>query len=875
MESLKILFVEDLTSDVELNLREIKKNEIEFVSLVVETKEDYIKALTEFKPDIILSDYSLPKFNGMQALLIKKELTPLIPFILVTGSLNEETAVEIMKADADDYLLKENIRRLVPAMKSAIEKKSNLREKESVLQSLKESEERYRLILENSMDAILLTSQDGSILSANNSACEMFGMTEDELKLAGRNGIVDLKDTRLEKLLAERKEKGKAKGELNFIRKDKSKLSAEVSVSVFIDSKGEQKTSMVIRDITERKLSEATIIRERALFRTLIDNIPDAIYIKDKAGRKTLANPQDLKNMGCSFEEEVLGKTDAEFFSKEDAIKFMSDDNNVFSGKSVLDREESFVDRDGNKKWILTSKLPLYNENGEVVGLLGIGHDITKRKLSEELLRESEERLRSIYENATIGIYRTTPEGKIEMANPALVKMLGFESFEELAQRNLSTTGFELHHPRSDFQSLIKKNGIVEGLESAWYRKDGTIVYVSESARAIYDSANEAIHYDGIVEDITERKIAEDKIKVLTLSVEQNPVAIVITDPEGKIEYVNPKFCSATGYTAEEAMGKNPRILKSGEKSKDEYENLWNTILSGNVWIGEFHNRRKNGELYWEKASISPIVNENGDIAHFVAVKEDITEKKKILEELITAKEKAEKSEKLKSEFLAQMSHEIRSPLNIVMSMANLIKEEYPGTMTKDIQLYFQGIEASGKRIIRTIDLIINASEMQVGTYQPIFKRIDLMNSILVEIQREYQPIADEKSLDFGIDCKVSRAFILADEYSVRQIFTNLIDNAIKFTDAGRVQILIYQTPEEQICACVEDTGIGISPDFMKNLFIPFGQEDHGYTRKFEGNGLGLSVVKRFCDLNNAKISVESTKGEGSKFTVSFQLQGS
>ncbi|KAF0138945.1 MAG: hypothetical protein FD122_3618 [Stygiobacter sp.] len=129
MESLKILFVEDLTSDVELNLREIKKNEIEFVSLVVETKEDYIKALTEFKPDIILSDYSLPKFNGMQALLIKKELTPLIPFILVTGSLNEETAVEIMKADADDYLLKENIRRLVPAMKSAIEKKSNLREK--------------------------------------------------------------------------------------------------------------------------------------------------------------------------------------------------------------------------------------------------------------------------------------------------------------------------------------------------------------------------------------------------------------------------------------------------------------------------------------------------------------------------------------------------------------------------------------------------------------------------------------------------------------------------------------------------------------------------------------------------------------------------
>ena len=871
MEALKILFVEDRPSDVELNIKEIRKNGIEFVPHVVETKEDYIKALTEFKPDIILSDYALPKFDGMQALLIKKELTPLIPFILVTGSLNEETAVEIMKADADDYLLKENIRRLVPAMKSAIEKKANLREKESVLQILKESEERYRLILENSMDAILLTAPDGSILSANNSACEMFGMTEGELKQAGRNGVIDLTDQRLEKLLAEKEEKGKAKGELNFIRKNKSKFPAEVSTSLFIDSKGEKRTSMIISDITERKLSEATIIRERALFRTLIDNIPDAIYIKDKEGRKTLANPEDLRNMGCSFEEEVLGKTDAEFFSNDDAEKFLSDDKNVLSGNSVLDREESFADKDGNKKWILTSKLPLYNEKGEVAGLLGIGHDITTRKLSEEMLRESEERLRSIYENATIGIYRTTPEGKIEMANPALVKMLGFESFEELAQRNLSTDGFELHNPRSKFQSQIKENGVVEGLESAWHRKDGSVIYVRESARVIFDSANNATHYDGIIEDITERKIAEDKIKVLTLSVEQNPVAIVITDPEGKIEYANPKFCSSTGYTAEEAMGKNPRILKSGDKSKEEYENLWSTILSGKVWIGEFHNKRKNGELYWERASISPIVNENGDIAHFVAVKEDITEKKRILEELITAKEKAEKSDELKSEFLAQMSHEIRSPLNIVMSMANLIKEDYPGAMTNETDQYFQGIEVSGKRIIRTIDLIINASEMQVGTYQPIFKRIDLLNGILLEIQKEYQSFADEKCLAFGIDCKVSRAFILADEYSVRQIFTNLIDNAIKFTDTGHVQIQIYQANEEEISVCVEDTGIGISPEFMKNLFTPFGQEDHGYTRKFDGNGLGLTVVKRFCDLNKAKISVESKKGEGSKFTVSFQ----
>jgi signal transduction histidine kinase len=164
---------------------------------------------------------------------------------------------------------------------------------------------------------------------------------------------------------------------------------------------------------------------------------------------------------------------------------------------------------------------------------------------------------------------------------------------------------------------------------------------------------------------------------------------------------------------------------------------------------------------------------------------------------------------------------------------------------------------------------------MQVGTYQPIFKRIDLMNGILMELIKEYQPYSDEKGLAFSIDCKVPRVFILADEYSVRQIFTNLIDNAVKFTNAGYVQVHIYQPTDELISICVEDTGIGITPEFMKNLFVPFAQEDHGYTRKFEGNGLGLTVVKKFCELNKATISVESKKGEGSKFTVSFQTHGS
>jgi PAS domain S-box-containing protein len=206
--------------------------------------------------------------------------------------------------------------------------------------------------------------------------------------------------------------------------------------------------------------------------------------------------------------------------------------------------------------------------------------------------------------------------------------------------------------------------------------------------------------------DITERRKSEKKLKLLSRAMEQSPVTVVITDKKGNIRYTNPKFTEITGYTQDEVLGQNPRILQSGKQSSEFYNELWETILSGNDWHGEFQNRKKNGDHYWESAVISPIVNDSGDIDYFVAVKEDITEKKQMIADLINAKEKAEESDRLKSAFLANMSHEIRTPMNGILGFTDLLKEPcLSGEAQKE---YISIIEKSGARMLNTINDIIN-----------------------------------------------------------------------------------------------------------------------------------------------------------------------
>ena len=516
---------------------------------------------------------------------------------------------------------------------------------------------------------------------------------------------------------------------------------------------------------------------------------------------------------------------------------------------------------------------PIINDKNKVLGAVFTFRDITESKKASEKIRESEERFRQLAENIRDVFYVKNKDfSEIYYVSPAFEEVWG-RSLQELHSLNDLWINSIFPEDRDFVFDKISNPESNKGFEMEYriIRSDRKIRWIRDRVFPIKDKAGTTFRYTGIVEDITRQKIAEEEVRKLSYAIRQNPALIVITDPKGNIEYVNPKFSAVTGYSLNEVKGKNPKILKSGFTKPDEYKILWKTITSGGEWRGDFYNKKKNGEYYWESALIAPIKNRNDEISHFVAVKEDITERKKQEEQLIIAKEEAEKSDRLKSEFLAQMSHEIRTPLNNILTYASLLKEELETKLPPELEPSFRVINSSALRLLRTIDLILNLSKIQTGNFDTYFEIIDLDRDILYEIILEFYTRANEKNIKLNYEVITDYKKIFGDNYSIGQIFVNLIDNAIKYTNKGEIKIVLYNNNENEVCIDVMDSGMGISEEFLPVLFDPFTQEDNSDRRNYEGTGLGLALVKKYVEINNAKIEVKSRKDKGTTFTIIFK----
>ncbi len=365
-----------------------------------------------------------------------------------------------------------------------------------------------------------------------------------------------------------------------------------------------------------------------------------------------------------------------------------------------------------------------------------------------------------------------------------------------------------------------------------------------------------------------EKYKAQQQIKLLSKSIEKSPVIIVITDPKGNIEYVNPKFSELTDYTIEEVLGKNMRLFKSGKQSVQFYEDMWQTILSGKDWKGEMHNKRKNGELYWESVAISSISNQKGEITQFIGIKEDITAKKQLFEELTVAKRKAEEGNRLKTEFLHNMSHEIRTPMNGIMGFSDLLTT--PGLSDEKIAYYSSIIRNNSDQLLRIIDDILEISTLET-------KRISAINKpfCLNDVINEFFAIYNFKAKELKIPLHIKKTLhdnesqIISDESKLRKIITNLLDNAFKFTTDGFIE-LGYYLENSNLILYVKDTGLGISIENRERIFFRFSQENYTIAQSHGGLGLGLSIAKENAQILGGDIFVESEKGKGSIFLVSI-----
>jgi PAS domain S-box-containing protein len=535
----------------------------------------------------------------------------------------------------------------------------------------------------------------------------------------------------------------------------------------------------------------------------------------------------------------------------------------------------------------------LFDHTGKPIGLIAL---ISRNPLADRALAEAT--LSRVSQVAAIELERLNAEAVLREATLLLqqtsriAKIGGWQL--DLQSNNVAWTQetYRIHEVAQDYQPKLGdglsfypqesrpaieeavKRAIEKGerfdLEVPFITAKGNRLWVKSSGEPQYEGGR-CVRISGTFQDITKRKESEAELLTLRTAVEQSANMVEVTDPMGTIEYVNPAFEKGTGYSSAEAVGRNPRILKSGRQDAGFYRNLWETITAGHIWRGDFHNRRKDGSLYWESATISPVRNDRGEIVHFIAIKENITERKAMELRLAGALDRAEAGSRAKSEFLAIMSHELRTPLNGVLGFAQLLTDT---PLDSEQQAYAETISRSGEHLLAIVGDILDFSSIEAGTLA-IHVAPQAVADLVKTAEDSVRKIAAEKGLELRSELAAGvPEQITGDEQRIRQILINLLGNAVKFTAGGSVVLRVAPDAEGRFLDfSVEDTGIGISSETIDRLFQPFVQADSKMNRRFGGTGLGLAISKRIAEAMGGAITVASTPGKGSTFTFRFPLE--
>ncbi len=907
--------------------------ESEYEIYLAQNGLDALGILKSQDVQIILSDQRMPQMSGLSFLLRAQSFSPASVKILFSGYNDTATVIDainsgrvwrylnkpidikdlhiVLEQAFEHYQMLDENNNLTDVLNRVNEKLEKNVEKKS--KALEQSEEKYRRLVESAVIGIAII-QDNKIVYCNSRACKILGYRKKELI---NKDVVDYIDKAQRKSVLEqlkvwvKNKKGLKAVEVEWFHKNNQKIITELH-GTRIEYKGKRAIQINFMDITEHKSAfEAQKLSEQR-FKILFQESQDAMFLVDAITCEILLVNKTAIALFDHKEKNLVGQPFSILFppfsEKIYSALFadLSIQNAVFVEQEFQKRDAAVIIADltatmidwGNKKVVLVNI-----------------RDVSDRILIKEAISKSEDRYRQLVERVPDGIYRSTPEGRLITVNNSFVKMLGYNTKEEVTKLSIPRDLFFSSRDRGAALESLKNGNKHEKLIFRLKKKNGEEIWVEDNMQIVYDESGKILHYEGVIRDITERKRTEEELKSINdelvaskqqlgaafqemvvnhkqllenekalrqseemfrLITENAADLIAVIDCKENYLYNSPSFETLLGFSPEEMQGTWCFATVHPDDQSQAIKVFHRAMKSRKGYVLEYRMRHK--DRSWRALGISSnvICNSKGQAVRMVMVAHDITQRKQALLELKKAKDVSERANRAKSEFLANMSHEIRTPLNGILGYSELLLED---KLSEEQKEFARIIQASGNFLLSLINEILDLSKIE---FQGIEFESEpfILTDVIEDKMHVIHPHLFEKDVELNLKISPNIPEILmGDPTRIGQIFLNLLSNAAKFTEAGFINITVSKgklsslKPNQlPLKITVKDSGIGIPEKEQENIYQTFHQVDGSSTRQYQGTGLGLTITKKLIENMGGTIHLKSRQGVGSTFTVCIPL---
>ncbi|MGQ9583462.1 MAG: PAS domain S-box protein [Thermoplasmatota archaeon] len=731
----------------------------------------------------------------------------------------------------------------------------DITDKRKAEESLRESEERFRTLARLAPETLFETDARGNLTFINDEALSRWGYTMDQLD-SGLSAFQMLapgdRERALERFKRVMAGERLEPTEYTSLARDGREIPILLYSSPLVKGGEVVGIRAIAVDISWRKRRELELKEREELLRAVIDAYPGPVFIKDRENRVVRANAGAEELLGAP-EAELVGRRFSELFPEESAMTFWEEDRAVMELGAAMRGMVRPVNTSTGVRWFLTEKLPWRSKEGAVVGVISFSLDVTESKRTEDAFKESVRRYRDLFENLPIGIYRTTPEGKVLMANPALVKMLGFSSFGELRKLDLERRALS-SYSRAEFRERLDREGEVIGLEAVWTRKDGTPLYVRESAHAIRGKNGEVLYYEGTLEDITEKRRAEEELarqkELLERIMETSPAGVMMMDSGGRVSYVNPR--------AEKILcGKSGTLIgRSYESPSWSFTDLLNRPLIGeeNPFRRVMETRKPlrdlrlatrtyTGERVLLSLNAAPLLGADGSMQGVVFSLEDITR-------TFEAEERLKASLSEKEALLKEIHHRVKNNLQVIISLLSLqsrtVRDETALSAFRESQDRVAAMALVHESLYRSSDLARIDFAQYVRDFVTTLVRSQGIEPDVISLRIKVE------NIHLPIDAAVPCGLI------INELVTNCIKHAFPDGRRGEIAIELHRLGDGRLRLRVSDNGTGLR---------------EGLDIRSAGT-LGLQIVSTLAEQLQGSLEAESEKDRGTSFTVVFKQDG-